>query len=113
MNRRSLAVALECPWCVPPCARKWPDPRVCSGRAFTRLYLRRILALAVIGALHFIYVWDGDILFSYAIGALALLIVMYGRALPILIACAVLTGLGFLPGADPLFRVAGGLAAAG
>src|SRR5436305_14676042 len=29
-----------------------------AGRAFTRLYLRRILALAVFGALHFIYVWE-------------------------------------------------------
>jgi len=84
-----------------------------AGRAFTRLYLRRILALAVFGAVHFIYVWEGDILFSYAVGALALLIVLYGRALPILIACAVLAGLGFIPDADPLFRVAGGLATAG
>ena len=84
-----------------------------AGRAFTRLYLRRILALAVFGAVHFIYLWEGDILFSYAVGALALLIVLYGRAVPILIACAVLAGLGFIPDADPLFRVAGGLAAAG
>ena len=84
-----------------------------AGRAFTKLYLRRILALAVFGALHFIYVWDGDILFSYAVGALGLLIVLYGRALPILIACAVFVGLGFIPEADAFFGVAGGLAAMG
>jgi uncharacterized membrane protein YeiB len=84
-----------------------------AGRKFTPLYLRRILALAVFGAVHFIYVWDGDILFSYAVGALALLIVLYGKPRPILIGCAVLAGLGFVLHAEPLFRVAGGLAAMG
>ena len=84
-----------------------------AGREFAKVYLRRILALGVFGAVHFIYVWEGDILFSYAMGALALLIVLYGRPWPIVIACAVLVGLGFIPGADPVFRVAGGLAAAG
>lgn len=84
-----------------------------AGREFTKVYLRRILALAVFGAVHFIYVWDGDILFSYAMGALALLIVLYGKAKPILITCAVLVGLGLIPDADPFFRVAGGLAATG
>jgi uncharacterized protein len=84
-----------------------------AGREFTRVYLRRILALAVFGAVHFIYLWEGDILFSYAVGALALLIVLYGRTWPILIACAVLVGLGFIPDADPFFGVAGGLAATG
>jgi len=84
-----------------------------AGREFTKVYLRRILALAVFGAVHFIYVWEGDILFSYAVGALALLIVLYGRTWPILITCAVLVGLGFIPDADGFFRVAGGLAATG
>ena len=84
-----------------------------AGQPFMKLYLRRILALAVFGAVHFVYLWEGDILFSYAVGALALLIVLYGRAVPILIACAVLVGLGFIPDADPFFRVAGGLAAIG
>lgn len=84
-----------------------------AGRAFVQVYLRRILALAVFGAVHYIYLWDGDILFSYAVGALALLIVLYGKAKPILIGIAVLVGLGFIPGADLFFAVAGGLAAAG
>src|SRR5450631_1248037 len=84
-----------------------------AGREFTKVYLRRILALAVFGAVHYIYMWHGDILFSYAVGALALLIVLYGRAKPILIACAVLVALGFIPDADPFYRVAGGLATAG
>ena len=84
-----------------------------AGREFTKIYLRRILALAVFGAVHYIYLWEGDILFSYAVAALALLIVLYGRAWPIMIACAVLVGLGFIPEADLFFRVAGGLAAIG
>ena len=65
------------------------------------------------GAVHFIYIWEGDILFSYAVAATPLLIVLYGRALPILIACAVLVGLGLIPDADSIFAVAGGLAATG
>ncbi|MEO8804741.1 MAG: DUF418 domain-containing protein [Burkholderiaceae bacterium] len=84
-----------------------------AGREFTKVYLRRILALAVFGAVHYIYLWHGDILFSYAVGALALLIVLYGRPWPIVISCAVLIGLGFIPDADPFFAVAGGLAATG
>lgn len=84
-----------------------------AGRQFTKIYLRRILALAVFGAVHFLYLWEGDILFSYAVAALALLIVLYGRAWPIVIACAVLVGLGFIPDADLFFRVTGGLAAVG
>ncbi len=84
-----------------------------AGRPFVKMYLRRILALAVFGALHFIFIWGGDILFSYAVGALALLIVLYGRAWPIVIACVVLIGLGFIPDADAFFRIAGGLAMIG
>jgi uncharacterized membrane protein YeiB len=83
-----------------------------AGRAFIEVYLRRILALAVFGALHFIYVWEGDILFSYAVGALALLIVLYGRARPLLLAGAALVGLGLVTDSDLFFRVAGGVAAA-
>ena len=84
-----------------------------AGREFIKVYLRRILALAVFGALHYIFVWDGDILFSYAVGALGLLIVLYGKPKPILIGIAVLVGLGFLPEAKPFFGVAGGLAISG
>ena len=84
-----------------------------AGRKFTKVYLRRILALAAFGGVHYIYLWEGDILFSYAVGALALLIVLYGKPWPILIALAALVGLGFLPGADPFFAIAGGLATAG
>ncbi|MFD2366516.1 DUF418 domain-containing protein [Pseudoduganella sp. GCM10020061] len=49
-----------------------------AGRAFIQPYLRRIFALAVFGAAHHILLWGGDILFSYAVAALFLLIAMYG-----------------------------------
>ena len=84
-----------------------------AGREFTKVYLRRILALAVFGAVHYLFIWEGDILFSYAVGALALLIVLYGKAKHILLGIAVFIGLGSIPDAEPFFAVAGGLAATG
>ena len=50
-----------------------------AGRGFFGPYLRRTLALAVFGALHFIFLWTGDILFSYAAGAMLLMLVFYSR----------------------------------
>ena len=50
-----------------------------SGRGFFGPYLRRTLALAVFGALHFIFLWTGDILFSYAAGAMLLMLVFYSK----------------------------------
>ncbi len=84
-----------------------------AGRDFKGVYLRRILALAVFGAAHFIFLWEGDILFSYAVAALALMILLYGRAKFIAIALGVVAALGFIPGFDPLFGVAFGLAFVG
>ncbi|XHS76915.1 DUF418 domain-containing protein [Burkholderiaceae bacterium UC74_6] len=91
-----------------------------AGRKFVSVYLRRILALAVFGAAHYIFLWDGDILFSYAVGALALLILLYGRARRILIACAVLVAGAVLisvvfepDAAEYLFTILGGLGATG
>lgn len=37
-----------------------------------RLFVRRMLVLAVIGALHLLFIWSGDILLLYAIGGLLL-----------------------------------------
>ncbi|MDB5746535.1 MAG: hypothetical protein JWP72_1383 [Massilia sp.] len=81
-----------------------------AGRPFLVPYLRRIAALAVFGALHSIFLWSGDILFSYAVAAAALLVVLYGRPKWIVAAMAVCIGCGFIPGQDWLFGVAGGLA---
>ena len=84
-----------------------------AARKFKIVYLRRVLALAVFGAAHFVLLWEGDILFSYAIGALMLMIVLYGRTIPILISIALAVGLAFIPGWGNVGAVAGGLAAAG
>jgi uncharacterized membrane protein YeiB len=84
-----------------------------AGRPFVRVYLRRILALATFGAAHYIFLWDGDILFSYAAGALGLMIVLYGKPRWILLAVAVFIGLGFLPEASGFFAVASGIAVTG
>ncbi|MEI6738058.1 MAG: hypothetical protein WCL29_06225, partial [Pseudomonadota bacterium] len=84
-----------------------------AGREFTKVYLRRVLALAVFGAMHFIFLWEGDILVSYAVAALMLMIVLYGKTKPLLIAIAIVVGLGLIPDLDNFFAVATGLAAAG
>lgn len=68
-----------------------------AGRAFLAPYLRRIAALAVFGALHYILIWSGDILFSYAVAATGLLIVIYGRPRAIAAAFVALIGIGFIP----------------
>ncbi len=81
-----------------------------AERAFLAPYMRRILGLAVFGAAHYIFLWAGDILFSYAVGAGALLVVLYGKWKPILIALALLVGVALATGVDQLFGVAGALA---
>jgi uncharacterized membrane protein YeiB len=64
---------------------------------FMGAYLRRIAALAVFGASHYLFVWDGDILFSYAMGAGALLVLLYGKWKYILLAMVALSGLALIP----------------
>lgn len=81
-----------------------------AGRNFLKPYLRRIAALAVFGALHHIFLFAGDILFSYAVAACALLIVLYGRAKWIALAIVLCIGGGFIPTLNWLFGIAGGLA---
>ena len=84
-----------------------------AGREFTQVYIRRVIALAVFGAVHYIFLWDGDILFSYAVAALSLMVVLYAKPRPLLIAIAVTVGLGFIPYLDNFFGVAAGLCVAG
>lgn len=48
-----------------------------KGQRFLLPYLRRILALAVFGICHHILIWPGDILYSYAVAALGLVMVLF------------------------------------
>lgn len=63
-----------------------------AGRNFAIPYLRRTLVLAAFGLLHHLLLWGGDILLSYAMGALVLLLVFLVRP-DALIAVAVATAL--------------------
>ncbi|MEO8386225.1 MAG: DUF418 domain-containing protein, partial [Betaproteobacteria bacterium] len=83
-----------------------------AGREFTKVYVRRVIALAVFGAVHYIFLWEGDILFSYAIAALMLMVVLFAKPKPMMIAIAITAGLGFIPYLDNFFGVAAGLGAA-
>jgi len=81
-----------------------------TERPFIAPYLRRTLALAVFGTLHFILLWTGDILFSYAVGAAGLLVLLYGRWKWITLALIALLGLGFVPALRAAWAVGGSLA---
>jgi uncharacterized protein len=74
-----------------------------AGRGFFAPYLRRTLALAAFGALHFIFLWTGDILFSYAAGALLLMLVFYSRPQVLLWLGVLLLGLAAAFGAAGSF----------
>ncbi|MDL2356196.1 MAG: DUF418 domain-containing protein [Pseudomonadota bacterium] len=72
-----------------------------AGRGFLLPYIRRIIALAAFGTLHHIFLFAGDILFSYAVGAVFLLVVLYGTWKWMLAAIAVAIGMAFIPGFGP------------
>lgn len=68
-----------------------------AGRGFLVPYIRRIAALAVFGAMHHVFLWAGDILFSYAVAALCLLLLLWARwwaLLGLVVAGAVIAILG-------------------
>jgi uncharacterized protein len=56
-----------------------------AGRSFARLYLRRTLGLLVIGLLHTILIWSGDVLVSYALVSLPLLLLFRRSSLGALV----------------------------
>lgn len=78
-----------------------------AGRSFLQPYMRRIAALAVFGAAHHIFLFAGDILFSYAVAATYLLVVLYAKPRWLLLAIAIAFGVACIPGANE----AGGAAA--
>ncbi len=69
-----------------------------AGRAFAGPYLRRTLALAMFGTLHFIFIWAGDILFSYAAGAVLLMIVFHAKPKVLLLITGACASLAILLG---------------
>ena len=69
-----------------------------AQRSFLGPYVRRIIALAVFGALHYVLLWNGDILFGYAATAAGLLIVLYGRGKYILLGIVAFAGIAAVPG---------------
>jgi len=50
-----------------------------AQRSFVGPYLRRTAALLMFGFAHFVLIWTGDILHSYAVAACVLLTMLYGR----------------------------------
>ena len=69
-----------------------------AQRSFLGPYVRRIIALAVFGALHYVLLWNGDILFGYAATAVGLLVVLYGRGKYILLSIVAFAGVAAVPG---------------
>ncbi|MFC0253246.1 DUF418 domain-containing protein [Massilia consociata] len=68
-----------------------------AGRSFLPVYLRRIAALLVFGLLHHVFLWSGDILISYAVGALLLLVALFARGRWLLAAILACMALALLP----------------
>jgi len=61
-----------------------------ARRPFLPAYGRRIAALGAFGLLHYLLLWSGDILISYAFGALVLMLTLFSRPgwmIPGLVAC--------------------------
>ncbi len=81
-----------------------------KGQDFFQPYFRRLVALGVFGVLHYILIWPGDILFSYAMGACGMLIVLFGKARWIAIAVIVLGLIAVIPALNKVAALATALA---
>lgn len=61
-----------------------------SGRSFVPLYARRLIVLLLIGSVHYVLIWRGDILTLYAVAGFLLLIVRRFSTRVLLITAATL-----------------------
>jgi uncharacterized protein len=68
-----------------------------KGQAFLKPYMRRVAALAVFGILHYILLWPGDILLSYAATAVMLLVILFGKTKWIILSIILCVAIGFIP----------------
>ena len=71
-----------------------------AERPFLPAYGRRIAVLGLFGLLHYLLLWSGDILISYAIGALALMLILFARGGWLIGALAACFVLAQAPGLD-------------
>lgn len=81
-----------------------------KGQDFFKPYFRRLLALATFGVLHYIFIWPGDILFSYAIAACGLLVVLFGKARWIVLGVIALGLIAVIPALNKVAAIATALA---
>ena len=68
-----------------------------KGQEFLKPYMRRVAALAVFGILHYILLWPGDILLSYAATAVMLLVILFGKTKWIILSIILCAAIGFIP----------------
>ncbi len=71
-----------------------------KGASFTKLAVRRLLILLVIGCIHAFLIWSGDILITYALAGLVLILMMRLKPVWLLLISAILfiVPMGFLNG---------------
>ncbi|KGQ19630.1 Transport protein [Lysobacter dokdonensis DS-58] len=69
-----------------------------AGRPFLAPYVRRTLGLALFGFLHCVFIWNGDILFDYAMAAAFLLVVFHSKPKVLLWIAGVALGIAAIAG---------------
>lgn len=84
-----------------------------KGQEFLKPYIRRVIALAIFGACHFIFIWPGDILLSYASTAVMLLVILFGKAKWIVLAAIICGAIAMIPNLGFMGSFAGILLMAG
>jgi uncharacterized protein len=84
-----------------------------KGQNFLKPYLRRLFALAIFGLLHHVLIWPGDILFSYAIAAGGLLLILFASIRWIFVAAIIVAFVAVFPALNQVGAIAVALAMLG